>query len=268
MRTLCHTENCQTLVTALAGFAHQCIYTIVVSGASDYELLEGKPPRDSDGGDRAAVPGTRAWRPLVLEPVPAGSLRRTRHGYRQFIPASVAAARHAPTRIALPADGVVRFEPPIALARSLRKAIDALRVVGPTDIPVFVLDPRHPGRQVFDATPFLRMRTIAAKRATRTLGWGDAQFLSGHALEYCQLTRDLRYERVKLQLRLAIIDGLNVALNRAAQALEWPVNGPIRLSVEGLPTESMLDTVSAKLLRGDGTFAEIVAPILGSAAPS
>lgn len=251
------------LTEAYRDFSARCSQTIVASGRAAYEIVyylpdANQPPTEdaaaSDLDDAKSVSGEAAARdPVAFCLMPVHPFVRSFDGrHYQYVPTLetedviLGKAEPQPPRwIELDPDRIVVFELPRKRRRQVARAWNGLAKASELygSLPRLVMSGDAPD---YDLEAHKRTEDETVARVTRDLGW-NARMLSGkRQLEPYQLHRQLRFVRLKIELRDMITAGVNEALDRAGCRMGFDA----RIELRGVPRLEDVDNAVRELHQG------------------
>jgi hypothetical protein len=239
-------ERHPKLASAVADFIQECAQSVMTFGEAVYEIVCFSNPADQ----QVMKFEFEYVRPLTVT---------RRHGqFVQIVPQVVVERRRGPSFIGLPADRILIFEPP--LRDSLARVLESLAVLSENLMPGFALQnlQEASSKLHFDFANQLRSQKLALAEAGAAIGWNARGLLQEDMLEFYQLSRQLSFERFKIDLRASILNTLNEGLTLAGKQMGFDA----QVIVEGLPTISDVEMAQSELESGSKAFGEILKPFL------
>lgn len=177
----------------------------------------------------------------------------------QKIDPRVAQERRCPKWIHIPRKTVLKLSPPGRWVAEFRQIAYALTVLSRVTLPDFAIPDIARSRSVpVDNLDYLNTQQMAVLAATKRTGWNIRGLSSGKISGYYWFQRYLRFEKLKIQLRNELVNGLNDGLQRAGAKLGFSA----RIVVSDLPSESDVSAAECELDLGSKVMGEIIKPFL------
>jgi hypothetical protein len=236
------------LASSVADFFHGCAQSLMIFGEAVYEIVYLSNPDDHKILE------------FEFQKVLPFTLKR-RHGRLvQIVPREVVERRGVPSSIDLPAERILIFRPPASIQRSIPIILDSLAILSEKLVPEFALkDFRQATTELhFDSAGQVYTQKLALAEAGKVIGWNARGLFEKEMLEFYSLSRQLSFERFKIDLRTSILDTLNEGLGLAGSQMGFEA----QIIVEGLPTISDVEFAQSELEAGSSTFGDILKPFL------
>jgi hypothetical protein len=169
-------------------------------------------------------------------------------------------ARTSSEYIELPAEQTNVFGLPEPLRALATRTLEDLASVGDFGMPDWAMEEFGYVRKrvPFDASVHTRSHHLAVADACKNLGWNARSIDNEGMLDYYVLTRDLRFERFKAELRAYLLKTLNEGLARIGREVSFCG----RLSIEGVPTLADVEVAESELAAGSKSFKKVMEPFM------
>lgn len=206
--------------------------------------LEVDVYRDDAGAAKAFrihfIPNPTYWeswgRPRQWVPMRAGGKRRGALHYRELDPANV-----------------IKFDVSRQTRRDIRRALRALTVADKLQSAAFGMITSAGPAEGFD---FDAQRTLVAaetRKQTRAIGWDGRGLYTEGMLEPYPVWRRLRFARFQGIVRSVIVGGIQEAIDRAGQLLDFRA----RIVLDGLLSDTDLDRAEEALRDGSRSLVDL-----------
>jgi hypothetical protein len=106
----------------------------------------------------------------------------------------------------------------------------------------------------FDLNRFKAERAQLILRGTRDIGWGGRGMWEEHMLDPYQIWRHLQFEKLKIEIRDAALEGLNEMLRRAGARMGFTA----QLQLQGLVTADDIAAAEAALETGSRPLIDLI----------
>jgi hypothetical protein len=227
-----------SLSEALSDFLHMCVQTVCAHGEAFYEIV---------------YCGSKSDKPedFLLVPIVPELMERTANGWRLHIPeGAIARQERTDEAYEIPAENIVHFQLPIPIRAKWLKFLEALVVLGrqSSDALAF-MDPKAQKPFPYDLTEHLRSHRVALAQITGSIGWSGRRLATEDMLEFYELSRLIRFEGFRIQLRDALLAQLNEGLRKAGKKLGFEA----QIVVHGVP--QLQDILNAQRELAEGTVA-------------
>lgn len=185
--------------------------------------------------------------------IPTGTVARRRRQYIQYVPIDLSPriARSGLHFVELDRRDLVFINLSGRRKTALRRARGAVAAAAGQDATPYNFI--KAGEGAFDHAQFRAQLAKLVMRGTRELGW-DSRFLyNDYMLDTYTLWRHLQFERFKVDLRDAVLEGINEMLHRAGQKMNFSAV----VEVSGAVTAEDLDSAEAQLASGSRPLVEL-----------
>lgn len=250
-----HYEYRNDLTEAVAYFIRKTVSSLLLNTPVAYEIVMNLSDlSESESSDNS---GPAAGPSFFLASVPEGSYYISGNYLCQRVPESVAEDRGVPTTIHIPLDKIVLFQLPKSERKQVDRALARLAEVSVgRSLPKLAFPEDGEWNKAFDFRTYERSIALAVAHATRDIGWNARGLLDKHFTEYYQVWRQLRFEEFLIRIREAILEDLNVGLEKAGRLCGFSA----KLTLRGLPTRSDVQAARRAWQEGSASFQEILAP--------
>ena len=231
----------EDLASTVSEFVRQSAATICASDRVNYELVYLEQP------DAMRFTG------FELMPVPDEQLLRRRGRSFQIVPPNLAVECGTETSIQLDAEDIVTIEAPLRFRKELQKVRNGLFRLGNFPLTGLLLEASQKGIP-YDFKAHERAMKLALADVVRPIGWNARGTFNDCVLSYYWIQKGILFERFKIELRDAILDGVNEVLRRVGRKLGFEA----QLRVNGLPTVKDTEEARAKLASGEIAFTDVM----------
>jgi hypothetical protein len=236
------------LPASLADFFQECAQSMMTFGEVVYEIVYLSDPDDQ----KILEFEFQYVRPFTV---------KRRYGRLvQVVPREVVEHRGVPDFIDLPNDLILFFTPPEQIQDNLSTTLESLAILSEKLMPDFALKNFRQATSKFhyDSSGQVYSQKLALAEAGKAIGWNARGLFNDDTLEFYQLTRQLIFERFKIDLRNSILGTLNEGLTLAGKEMGFDA----QILVEGLPTIMDVELAQSELETGSKAFGEILKPFL------
>lgn len=230
------------LSEAVASFIRQCTNELMYYPKSEYEIVyySNKQPSNE-------------FCAFALEHVPYKSLKRLGAFCFQILPRAIAQEKGVSSFIKVLPKQIITFELPARIKYDWFAIIKLLDFISRNNLPELALMSTERASIPFDINKFYYSKNLLLAKSTKTIGW-NARHSFENMLEYYTLTRFLRFERLKIEIRDAILIKLNEVLKQAGKKM----NFRCQLHLVGLLTLEDIDNAEKELQYGNTPFKQII----------
>jgi hypothetical protein len=194
-----------------------------------------------------------------LHPLEPESVFVRRGELYQRVAPHVARQHAVPEIIHIPREMLCVMTPGRKWSLEFKRITAALTTLSHVILPKFAHSEKKADKAVpFDGIEFLRTQTLAVLSVTKRTGWNARRTSSGIITGYYWFRRWLRFERLKIELRNALIECLNDALGRVGKQLGFSA----KITVSALPELSDVTTAEKQLQDGAMLLSQIIKPFL------
>jgi hypothetical protein len=185
--------------------------------------------------------------------IPSGTVAKRGRRYIQYVPTDMSprTARSGLHFVELDRRDLVFINLSGRQKTALRRARGAVAAAAEQDATSYNFIKTAEG--AFDQAQFRAQLAKLVMRGTRELGW-DSRFLyNDYMLDTYTLWRHLQFERFKVDLRDAVLTGINEMLYRAGQKMNFSAV----VEISGAVTAEDLDNAEAQLASGSRPLVEL-----------
>ncbi len=231
----------EDLASTVSEFVRQSAAKICASDRANYEVVYLEEP------DAKRLTG------FELVPVPEEQLLRRRGRSFQIVPPDIADERGTGTSIQFDDEDLVTIEAPLSFRKGLQKVRSGLFRLGEFPLTGLVLEASQKNIP-YDFKAHERAMKLAIVDVVRPIGWNARGTFNDCVLSYYWIQRGILFERFKIELREAILAGVNEVLRRVGGKLGFEA----QLKVGGLPTVKDTEEARTKLASGEIAFTDVM----------
>jgi hypothetical protein len=188
-----------------------------------------------------------------LVPVPEEQILRRRGRSFQIVPPDIASERGTGTLIQFDDEDLVTIEAPLTFRKGLQELRNGLFRLGKFPLTGLILEASQ-NNIPYDLKAHERAKKLAIVDVVRPIGWNVRGEFNDCVVSYYWIQREILFERFKIELREAILAGVNELLRRVGGKLGFEA----QLKVDGLPTVKDTEEARTKLASGEIAFTDVM----------
>jgi hypothetical protein len=231
----------EDLASTVCEFVQRSAALICASDRATYEIVYLEEP------DPKRIIG------FELVSIPEEQLLRRRGGTFQIVSSDIAAEHGTDTKIQFDDGDLVTIEAPVEFRKGLHNMRSGLLRLGQFPLTGLVLEASQ-NKIPYDFKAHERAMKLAFVEVVRPVGWNGRGTFNDCVLSYYWIQREILFERFKIEMREAILAGMNEVLRRVGAKLGFEA----QLQVAGLPTVKDTKEARTKLLSGEMAFTDVM----------